>query len=420
MSKLPGLDGPRRLGAEHLEQLAGIDTERSVESVQDFAEALQRTLLPSAPPHLDGAHIAFRYLPSNDVTAVGGDWFDAMALPGKRIALVVGDVMGHGVASAAIMGQLRTAVQTLAHLGLPPDEVLWELDECARRLSDTHLATCLYGIYDRVTQVFSVANAGHIPPILAVPGQRAALADIPCGTPIGVGGHGFETAHLQIPDGTTLVLCTDGLVETRTREVGEGLDALCALVTGLRSPLEQACDAVVQMLATVPRGDDAALVMASFAGIADDQVASWSLEPVPRAAGQARRLVRRRLADWKAGHLSETAEALIGELVANTCGYASRPVTVRLIRTETLTCEVYDDAHKLPARKYPDVLSESGRGLGVVAALADRWGYSRTEDGKVVWFELDGAAPDDGHGDGGHDGDRGTSPPADTSEESGQ
>jgi hypothetical protein len=393
MSKLPGLGGPGQLDVDRMERLAGLEAERSVESVQDFAEALQRTLLPSAPPHLDGARIAFRYLPSNDVTAVGGDWFDAMALPGKRIGLVVGDVMGHGVTSAAIMGQLRTAVQTLAHLGLPPEEVLWQLDQCARRLSDTHLATCLYGIYDRVTRVFSVANAGHIPPILAVPGQPAVLADIPCGVPIGVGGHAFETVQLRIPDGTTLVLCTDGLVETRTREIGEGLQALCALVTGLRSPLEQACDAVVRVLATVPRDDDAALVMASFSGIADDQVASWSLEPVPRAAGQARRLVRRRLADWGLGHLSENAEALVGELVANTCGYASRPVTVRLIRTETLTCEVYDDAHKLPARKHPDPLSESGRGLGIVAALAQRWGYSRTDDGKVVWFELDGAGP---------------------------
>ncbi|WP_344665396.1 ATP-binding SpoIIE family protein phosphatase [Catenulispora yoronensis] len=396
MSRLPGLDGPYQLDAARMERITGVETARSAESVQDFAEALQRTLLPTASPHLDGAQIAFRYLPSNDVTAVGGDWFDALALPGKRIALVVGDVMGHGVASAAIMGQLRTAVQTLAHLGLPPDEVLWQLDECARRLSDTHLATCLYGIYDRVTRVFSVANAGHIPPILAVPGRRATLADIPCGIPIGVGGHSFETVQLRIPDGTTLVLCTDGLVETRSREVGDGLRALCTLVTGVRSPLEQACDAVVRVLTTAPRDDDAALVMASFSGIPEDQVASWSLEPVPQAAGQARRLVRRRLADWGLVRLSAAAEALVGELVANTCGYASRPVTVRLIRTGNLTCEVYDDAHKLPARKYPDTLSESGRGLGIVAALADRWGYSRTDDGKVVWFELDGAGPADG------------------------
>ena len=102
------------------------------ESVLELAEALQRSMLPQVSPRLHGVDVAYRYLPGNDLIQVGGDWFDAMALPGRRVGLVVGDVMGHGVASAAVMGQLRTAVQTLAHLGLAPGEVLTHLDETAR------------------------------------------------------------------------------------------------------------------------------------------------------------------------------------------------------------------------------------------------------------------------------------------------
>ncbi|MEY9968052.1 hypothetical protein ABIA33_006132 [Streptacidiphilus sp. MAP12-16] len=363
------------------------------ESVLELAGALQRSLLPQLPPQLPGVEIAFRYLPSNDVLQVGGDWFDAMVLPSKRIGLVVGDVMGHGVTSAAMMGQLRTAVQTLAFLGLPPHELLRHLDEAARRLSDTHLATCLYAIYDPVTRRCAIANAGHLPPVLARPGEPGRLLDIPTGVPIGVGGHAFDTVEFEIADGETLVLFTDGLVETPKRDVGDGLEILRGALPATRVPLEQVCDTVIDALDTEPRSDDAALLMARFHGIPARNVASWALEPAPPAAGQARRLLRRTLEGWELGHLTDVAELLVSELIGNSTRFASRPIGLRLLYTDTLTCEVHDDCHTLPVQQTVHSLGETGRGLSIVSALSHRWGTNRTDTGKIVWFELDPAGP---------------------------
>jgi hypothetical protein len=361
------------------------------ESVLELAEALQRSMLPQVTPQLNGVEVAFRYLPGNDQFQVGGDWFDAIGLPGQRVGLVVGDVMGHGVGSAAMMGQLRTAVQTLASLGLPPDELLRHLDEAARRLSDTHLATCLYGIYDPVTRLFTLANAGHLPPVLARPGEPGRLLEVPTGVPIGIGGHPFDTVEVEIADGDTLVLYTDGLVENPKREITEGLDALCAALPGTAQSLEDVCDTIIDTLNTDRRTDDAALLVARFQGIPGSRVASWTLEPTARAAGQARRLLRRTLRRWELPHLSEVAELLVTELIANTLGQASRPIGLRVLRTDTVTFEVHDDGHALPTLRTVDTLSESGRALSIVSSLATRWGTNRTETGRVVWFELEPA-----------------------------
>lgn len=370
--------------------------ETARESVVELAEELQRSMLPQVPPLLHGVEVAFRYLPGNDLIQVGGDWFDAIALPGKRVGLVVGDVMGHGVSSAAVMGQLRIAVQTLASLGLPPHELLGHLDQAARRLSDTHLATCLYGIYDPATRHYTLANAGHLPPVLSRPGERGRLLDIPSGVPIGIGGHAFDTVEVDIADGDTLVLYTDGLVENPKRDITDGLDALCAILPTAPTPLEEVCDVVVKGMNTDRRTDDAALLLARFQGIPAGHVASWALEPTVLAAGQARRLLRHTLRRWGLAHLSYVTELLVSELVSASIGYASRPIGLRLLRTDTLSCEVHDDGHSLPALRTVDVLSESGRGLSVVNALAHRWGTNRTETGKVVWFDLELALPGTG------------------------
>ena len=359
------------------------------ESVLELAAALQRSLLPQLPSRLPGVEIAYRYLPSNDVIQVGGDWFDAIVLPGKRIGLVVGDVMGHGVASATMMGQLRTAVQTLAVLGLPPQELLRHLDDTARRLSDTHLATCLYAVYDPVTRRCTLANAGHLPPVLARPGEPGRLLEIPTGVPIGVGGHAFDAVEFDIEDGDTLVLFTDGLVETSKRDFSDGLEILRTALPVPEVPLEQACGSVIEALDTAPRGDDAALLMARFHGIPSHNVARWSLEPAPRAAGQARRLVRGMLDRWQLGHLSPQVELLVSELIGNSIRFASRPISLRLLYTDTLTCEVHDDCHTLPVPRTAPELSEKGRGLSIVSTLSHRWGTNRTDTGKIVWFELE-------------------------------
>ncbi|MFI1763859.1 SpoIIE family protein phosphatase [Streptomyces sp. NPDC020800] len=364
-----------------------------------IADELQRTMLPETLPRPTGVRLASRYLPAAETARVGGDWYDAIPLPGSRVALVVGDVMGHSMTSAAIMGQLRTTAQTLAGLDLPPQEVLHHLDEQAQRLGTDRMATCLYAVYDPVTHRITIANAGHPPPVLLHLGGRAEVLRVPPGAPIGVGGVDFEAVELDAPAGATLLLYTDGLVESRLRDVWTGIEQLreklaaTAQLTGPDHPppLEALCDEVLDMLGPGDRDDDIALLAARFDGIAPSDVAYWSLEPEETAPGQARRLARRALARWDLEDLTDSVELLVSEVVTNAVRYTSRPVTLRLLRTDVLRCEVGDDVPQLPRLRQARATDEGGRGLYLVNRLARRWGATRLSTGKVVWFELNRA-----------------------------
>ncbi|MET9331482.1 SpoIIE family protein phosphatase [Streptomyces cellulosae] len=361
-----------------------------------IADELQRTMLPETLPHCTGVRLASRYLPAAETARVGGDWYDAIPLPGSRVALVVGDVMGHSMTSAAIMGQLRTTAQTLAGLDLPPQEVLHHLDEQAQRLGVDRMATCLYAVYDPVAHRITIANAGHPPPVLLHLGGRAEVLRVPAGAPIGVGGVDFEAVELEAPAGATLLLYTDGLVESRLRDVWTGIEQLreklaaTAQLTGPDHPppLEALCDEVLDMLGPGDRDDDIALLAARFDGIAPNDVAYWFLEPEDAAPGRARRLARRQLSRWGMDELSDSVELLVSEVVTNAVRYASRPVTLRLLRTDVLRCEVGDDVPQLPRLRQARATDEGGRGLYLVNRLARRWGATRLSTGKVVWFEL--------------------------------
>ncbi|MGA5424294.1 SpoIIE family protein phosphatase [Streptomyces lavendulocolor] len=361
-----------------------------------IADELQRTMLPENLPQPTGVKLASRYLPAAETARVGGDWYDAIPLPGSRVALVVGDVMGHSMTSAAIMGQLRTTAQTLAGLDLPPQEVLHHLDEQAQRLGENRMATCLYAVYDPVAHRITIANAGHPPPILLHLGGRAEVLRVPPGAPIGVGGVDFEAVELDAPAGATLLLYTDGLVESRLRDVWTGIEQLrerlaaTAQLTGPdhSPPLEALCDDVLDMLGPGDRDDDIALLAARFDGIAPSDVAYWFLEPEEQAPGRARRLARRALARWDLEDLSDSVELLVSEVVTNAVRYAERPVTLRLLRTDVLRCEVGDDSPQLPRQRRARDTDEGGRGLFLVNRLARRWGATRLSTGKVVWFEL--------------------------------
>lgn len=361
-----------------------------------IADELQRTMLPDSLPQPTGVRLASRYLPAAETARVGGDWYDAIPLPGSRVALVVGDVMGHSMTSAAIMGQLRTTAQTLAGLDLPPQEVLHHLDEQAQRLGQDRMATCMYAVYDPVSHRITIANAGHPPPILLHLGGRAEVLRVPPGAPIGVGGVDFEAVELDAPAGATLLLYTDGLVESRLRDVWTGIEQLrerlaaTAQLTGPdhSPPLEALCDDVLDMLGPGDRDDDIALLAARFDGIAPSDVAYWFLEPEDAAPGRARRLARRALARWDLEELSDSVELLISEVVTNAVRYAERPVTLRLLKTDVLRCEVGDDSPQLPRQRRARDTDEGGRGLFLVNRLARRWGATRLSGGKVVWFEL--------------------------------
>ncbi|MDX3317583.1 SpoIIE family protein phosphatase [Streptomyces violaceoruber] len=385
-------DMDRVTGAE-LAARAGLvlDNARMYTHQENVAETLQDSMLPHIPARLAGCDIATRYLPGTLLGRVGGDWFDAVKLPGARTALVVGDVMGHGLNSAAMMGQLRTAVQTMAGLDLPPAQLLRNLDDLAQRLGDTHLATCLYAVYDPIAGELHLANAGHIPPVLVRAEDGASeLIDLPTGAPIGVGGVPFESVRVPVAPGDRLVMCTDGLVEVRGEDIGVGLATLCESAAHPAASMDDACDTIIRALgAGGGRKDDVALLMARLTGIEPDAVAEWRLARDPAEVGRARAAVREQLYDWGLPKLVAPAELMVSELVTNAVRHShARPVALRLVRADTLLCEVDDDDHELPALKSAGPGDETGRGLRVVSTLAREWGASRTGAGKTVWFEL--------------------------------
>jgi PAS domain S-box-containing protein len=386
-----------------------IDNARLYRREHERALILQRSLLPPGDPEASGLDIACRYLPGNAATEVGGDWFDVIELPGHRTALVVGDVMGRGLRAAVAMGELRTAVRTLALLDLEPAEVLSALDEIARGLgtpggvqqatrtarqprdadlSEVYLATCVYAVYDSVTRRCTFANAGHLPPVLVEPGEAALMLDVPPGMPLGVGGEPFEEVEVELPEGALLALYTDGLVESRDHPLDEGLQAFVGALTDPAQPLEDVCDHVLSTLDTHHGEDDIALLMARVQGLPADSVGDWTLPREPRSVGRAREYARGQLLTWDLEPLVDTTELLVSELVTNALRYGEGEIRLRLLLDRTLVCEVWDSGLVQPRRRRARDTDEGGRGLQLVGLLSAAWGSRRTPRGKTVWFEL--------------------------------
>lgn len=386
-----------------------IDNARLYRREHERALILQRSLLPPGDPEASGLDIACRYLPGNAATEVGGDWFDVIELPGHRTALVVGDVMGRGLRAAVAMGELRTAVRTLALLDLEPAEVLSALDEIARGLgtpggvqqatrtarqsrdadlSEVYLATCVYAVYDSVTRRCTFANAGHLPPVLVEPGEAALMLDVPPGMPLGVGGEPFEEVEVELPEGALLALYTDGLVESRDHPLDEGLQAFVGALTDPTSALEDVCDHVLNTLDTHHGEDDIALLMARVQGLPAESVGDWTLPREPRSVGRAREYARGQLLGWDLEPLVDTTELLVSELVTNALRYGEGEIRLRLLLDRTLVCEVWDSGLVQPRRRRARDTDEGGRGLQLVGLLSAAWGSRRTPRGKTVWFEL--------------------------------
>ena len=377
---------------------ASLDNARLYTRERAAALMLQRTLLPKTVPQPAGLEIGYRYIPGSSGTEVGGDWFDVIPLPDGRTALVVGDVMGHGLRAAATMGRLRTAVRTLAGLGLPPEVLLQHVhdlaDDLAQGPDDALMATCVYAVYDPPTRRLTLVKAGHLAPVLAAPGRGAVLLDLPSGTPLGVGGVPFESVGLTVPEGTLLLLYTDGLVESRTEDIDVGTKRLCDVLDQPLGSVEEACERIVDTLERGQEPDDVALLLARLGTAAPlselpgaARQAGWTLAADPAAPGRARRLVRSTLADWGLTALTDTAQLLVSELVTNAVRYADAPIGLRLMLDSVLRVEVADPLPDPPRQRRAAGTDEGGRGLELVHSLADSWGTRVEGEGKVVWFE---------------------------------
>ncbi|MEU6776547.1 SpoIIE family protein phosphatase [Streptomyces sp. NPDC046759] len=403
-AKSPPFDPDDLSVAEELTARAAvaIDNARRFTREHAMAVTLQRSLLPRGQPEQDALEVAWRYLPAE--AGVGGDWFDVIPLPGERVALVMGDVVGHGLHAAATMGRLRTAVHNFSSLDLPVDEVLGNLDDLVVRMDNEDFAgggaegregegvtgaTCLYAIYDPVTGTCTTASAGHPVPVVLSPEGTVCCPDVPVSAPLGLGGYPFETAELRLAEGTQLVLYTNGLVEDRTRDLDIGLDALRRALDGApeRTP-DQTCQAVISALGgTAHRPDDIALLVARTRLFPRSRVAEWSVPPDPAVVPSVRAECKEKLEQWGLEEIAFTTELILSELVTNAIRYGSPPVGVRLLYGNCLTCEVSDASSTSPRLRRAATTDEGGRGLFLVAQFAQRWGTRYTSHGKVIWTE---------------------------------
>ncbi|WP_244904854.1 SpoIIE family protein phosphatase [Streptomyces prasinopilosus] len=385
-----------------------VDNARRYTREREAALTLQRSLLPRRLPEQDAVEVAACYRPADELTGLGGDWYDLIPLPGARVALIAGEVPGHGIDAAAAMGRLRTAVRTLAALDLPPEEVLAHLDDLvarsAREEGSDPVGTygqavgsgCLYVVYDPVEGRCVMASAGHPSPALVAPDGTAGFVELPTGPPLGVGGPPFEARESSLAEGTTLALHTDGLLtDTVTGSTAGGRDRLRRALQGAAPPLETLCRTVMDSLVPTRPYDDVALLLARTRLLDAGRVAFWDLPTDPAAVAEARRTATRQLGLWDLEELVFTTELIVSELVTNAIRYAAGPVRLRLIRERTLVCEVYDGGATTPHLRHPRAMDEGGRGLLLVSQLAQQWGTRFVPDGKVIWAEQSLTGPDE-------------------------
>ncbi|MFP1624218.1 SpoIIE family protein phosphatase [Streptomyces sp. 5K101] len=374
-----------------------IDNARRFTREHTLAVTLQRSLLPRRLPEQSALEVAHRYLPAQ--AGVGGDWFDVIPLSGTRVALVVGDVVGHGLHASATMGRLRTAVHNFCALDLSPDELIGHLDELVADIDQREAAegegegvtgaTCLFAIYDPVSGQCSIARAGHPSPALVHPGGIVTFPDVPVSPPLGLGaGLPIETAELHLPEGSRLVLYTDGLVEDRDRDIDTGLDLLRGALAHPDHTPEQACQAVLDALLPARPSDDIALLVARTRLLDPDRVAGWDVPSDPAAVASIRSACVRQMETWGLHEITFTTELILSELVTNAIRYGAEPVRLRLLYDrDSLICEVTDGSSTSPHLRRAATTDEGGRGLFLVAQFAQRWGTRYMARGKVIWTE---------------------------------
>ncbi|MCW2724884.1 MAG: histidine kinase [Frankiales bacterium] len=363
--------------------------QRAAAREHQIADELQRSLLPERSFDPDHLRVATYYQAGVEGTQVGGDWYDVIDLGAGRTALVLGDVMGRGVRAAAVMGQLRSAVRAYARLDLPPADVLEFLDAVVRDLGEDQIVTCIYAVYDPGERSISYANAGHLPPLLRLPGEPARRLTGAQGPPLGTGIPPLAEEQVALPSGAVLVLYTDGLVEHPGTDLDEGIDALTVEVDKLAEIMdEHAPERFVRALLPTGPDDDVAVLVAQVDEQAQHaRTASKQISVEERSVQSSRRFAGETLRAWSMPDaLVDDVVLLTSELVTNALLHGQAPVEMRLREgVDHVVLEVEDHATYLPRRMRPSGDDEHGRGLQLVTLLADRWGTRPTSHGKTVW-----------------------------------
>lgn len=331
----------------------------------------------------------------------GGAWSDVIALSGSRVALVVGDSTGLGSHAAAAMGELRAASAALSGLDLLPDEILERLHSMAaepdRReapvsadgagVAEMQRQTCLYVVYDPATRTCSAASAGHPPPVIAYADGRIEELGVPQGPPLGQGAAEYAASEDVLPEGAVLFLHNDVYSQLRRNGVKGPLELLARAAAAPGAPLQAVCDALVGADTSPPPERDVIVLLARTHALHSSETASWTLPGTAEAAGQARKLVTAKLADWGIEALSDSTELVVSELVTNALRYGKGPIGLRLICDHALTCEVTDDSSVMPRLRRAREDDEGGRGLMITEQLTQRWGTRPNRHGKTIWAE---------------------------------
>jgi anti-sigma regulatory factor (Ser/Thr protein kinase) len=383
---------PREFTDEDL-QLLQLAADRAAPAIENarlyeqrrVAEALQRTLLPPELPRIAGLELASRYLPAEG-SGLGGDWYDVFELPESRIAIVVGDVVGHGVAAAAVMAQLRTALRAYAAEGHEPADVVQAVDRLMWQLGPTAMTTVIYLLLDPVEETLEVVNAGHLPPLLMDADGGTHYLEAAGALPLGTSqSETYRSQTIPFPAGTGIVLYTDGLVERRNEPIDMGLDRLRAVSSTTRD-VEQLCaEALARLVPTSP-SDDVALVAARMPPLQDDLRTRWPASTETLVS--IRRLLRRWLAVHGAGE-EELYDIVVAcqEACANAVEHAYGPGHAHFEvdaehRQARIRVIVRDAGRWRPPRG-----THRGRGLPLMRALMDTVEVEHGTDGTVVVLE---------------------------------
>ncbi|MGW4309339.1 SpoIIE family protein phosphatase [Streptomyces californicus] len=375
----------------------GVDNARRYTREHRAAVALQQRLLPAATTDTPAAETVGFYVPAGGGAEIGGDWYDVIPLPSFRVALVAGDVMGHGLPATATTGRLRTAVDTLAERELDPDELLTHLDDLVQQLQGeaphqggTVGASCLYAVYDPVTCQCTLASAGHPPPVVIRPDGNVESVEVSPGPLLGVGGMPFEATTFDLESGSIIAVYTKGVIYRDDQDPDAGLRRLTDRLARSGGPvrdLDGVGHELLRSLGDAPARDDMALLLARTRAVAPEDTETWEFPADVSVVAAARKAAAGQLAARGLDELSFTTELVVSELVTNAVRYAGGPIGLRLIRGDVLVCEVNDPSNTQPRLRRARWSDEGGRGLFLIAQLTTRWGSRYTRSGKTIWTE---------------------------------